>query len=73
MGPTTRRCPLLGGVRTITDRDRQFPDCAMAVADATQHSPSRCLREIGGYAVIGAARQHQPVPDVDDEVSRVGK
>jgi hypothetical protein len=30
----------------------------MAVAAVTRHSPSRCLREIGRYAVILRERQH---------------
>ena len=30
----------------------------MAVAVVTRHSPSRCLREIGRYAVILGERQH---------------
>ncbi|WP_242396384.1 hypothetical protein [Anaeromyxobacter oryzisoli] len=31
----------------------------MAVAVVTRHSPSRCLREIGSYAVIlGERQQH---------------
>jgi hypothetical protein len=31
---------------------------AIAVATVTRHSPSRCLREIGRYVVIGDERQH---------------
>jgi hypothetical protein len=31
----------------------------MAVAVVTRHSPSRCLREIGPYAVILGERQQQ--------------
>jgi hypothetical protein len=55
------------------DRDCQFPDCAMAVAVVTRHSPSRSLREIGRYAVILADRQHlQPLSIVvhSDELTR---
>jgi hypothetical protein len=56
-GPTPRRCPLLGGVDTITYRARQFPGWAMALAGLLRHSPSGSVCEIERYGVIRGERQ----------------